>query len=175
MFNRLHLLGGLLVALAAVVSLVSGGPLWVPALLLTLTDAYLACVLWQVARLGEGRPELIGVPSRERSLVQLSFLLVAVVCAFAQLYAGTGGVVHLVKDYVPGEGPNGAGPAPREVLTDKLDACYFSLVTLTTLGYGDYVPATRPARGLVMWELANSVLLFLFALPLVVSRLSSYR
>jgi len=35
---------------------------------------------------------------------------------------------------------------------------YFSLVTLTTLGYGDIVPVTRPARMLAVLEAATGVL-----------------
>lgn len=35
---------------------------------------------------------------------------------------------------------------------DLPDAIYFSFVTIATLGYGDVVPATAPARGLAMVE-----------------------
>ena len=46
--------------------------------------------------------------------------------------------------------PPGAGPAEIRGLTGAL--IYYSLVTISTLGYGDIVPLTRPAQSLAAME-----------------------
>lgn len=62
-------------------------------------------------------------------------------------------------------------PAPS-ILVDKIEALYFSLVTMITLGYGDFLPATTYTRLLVMWQLATGGLLVIGVLPLIVARVS---
>jgi hypothetical protein len=57
----------------------------------------------------------------------------------------------VVEDVAPGRDTEGrAESTQRQVLTSRVDACYFSFVTITTLGYGDYVPATQLAPLIVM-------------------------
>jgi hypothetical protein len=65
------------------------------------------------------------------------YLIVAV--AFAQLYTG----LDLVDGdaFAPGDEPLGAASMQ-----------YFSLVTIATLGYGDIVPVSRPARSMATLE-----------------------
>ncbi len=58
-------------------------------------------------------------------------------------------------------------------LTGPLDAFYFSLVTITTLGYGDFAP-TGDARLLVVWQLATGLLLLVGIFPFVVSRVADF-
>lgn len=60
---------------------------------------------------------------------------------------------------------------PVGYLNNKCDALYFIVVTITTLGYGDYAPASPQARRIVVWELVSGVLILLFVFPLVVSRI----
>lgn len=45
---------------------------------------------------------------------------------------------------------DGLKDASRESM-GPLDVLYFTVVTITTLGYGDVVPATPAARGMV-WQ-----------------------
>ena len=86
----------------------------------------------------------------------------------------TEGVLHVVEDVAPGRDTEGrAESTQRQVLTSRLDACYFSFVTITTLGYGDYVPATQLARLIVMWQVGAGVLLVVVGFPLAVSRLAT--
>jgi len=44
------------------------------------------------------------------------------------------------------------------------------MVTITTLGYGDFVPAGPVARGIIVWELATGLLTLVLAFPLVSTR-----
>src|SRR5262249_33762649 len=135
-------------------------------------DGYLLLLLVSVVRRSDRRRMLFELPDSSYSLAELFLLLAGVICAFGALYLESGGVVHLSKDL---DADSGTGATSRgELLTHKGAACYFSLVTITTLGFGDYVPATKQARRLVMWEVMTGVLLFLFALPLVVSRLANF-
>ena len=96
--------------------------------------------------------------------------------AFANLYIDSQAVAHVVRDKQPltrsSERP--AGTAEDEYLADPVDAMYFSFVTMTTLGYGDYVPASRTARIYVVCQLLTTAIIILFAFPLVVSRVASY-
>ncbi len=46
---------------------------------------------------------------------------------------------------------------------------YFSLVTLTTLGYGDIVPISPPARMLAAFEAATGVLYIAFTVARLVA------
>jgi Ion channel len=60
-----------------------------------------------------------------------------------------------------------SAPAPS-------DAAYFSLVTITTLGYGEYTPQCTEGRKLVMCELLSGALLPFFAFPVLGSRLAQF-
>jgi len=58
------------------------------------------------------------------------------------------------------------------LLTPRL-ALYFSLVTMTTVGYGDYVPAGHVGRTLAALQLTTVVLFLVFLLPALVSAFSA--
>ena len=152
-------------------SVVSG---WVVALV----NVYLAAVLLEAALLSSCATKpanghvLIGLPKRTWSLLQVVFLVMSVMFAFANMYVKSGEVVHQTTDLVSTQRPS-AQPNP-EVLTSRSDAIYFSMVTLTTLGFGDYVPAGCGARRLVVWQLATGFLLLLGAFPLLISRIAGF-
>jgi hypothetical protein len=170
-----HLLVGSVFALAGGLSLIFGWPLWIPILVVVGINTYQVLLLVEVAIRSEGRRKIIGLPSRTWSLLLVVFMLATLVFAFGEIYLKIGGVFHVVEDVAPGRDTEGrAGSTQREVLASKLDACYFSLATITTLGYGDYVPATQLARLIVMWELGAGVLLVAVGFPLVVSRLATF-
>jgi Ion channel len=92
-------------------------------------------------------------PSRTAGVVIVILLLTALVSGFAGLYIGA----DLSK---PLGGP--------------WDALYFSFVTMTTVGYGDYVPIGKCAELLVMGQLISGVLLLFGVFPLLISRLSQF-
>lgn len=58
-------------------------------------------------------------------------------------------------------------------LKSFFDALYFSVITITTTGYGDIKPEMWPARGLVMWEVLSGLLLIVVAFAVYLSPPSS--
>jgi len=54
-------------------------------------------------------------------------------------------------------------------LTDSIDAVYFSIVTIMTVGYGDFVPCGTAGRLLVIAELAAGVVFVIVVVPLLLS------
>jgi hypothetical protein len=53
--------------------------------------------------------------------------------------------------------------------TDPVGALYFSVVTITTVGYGDFVPCGTPGWLLAVAEIATSVAFVLVLAPLLLS------
>ena len=68
-------------------------------------------------------------------------------------------VYRIVDLYVPGAHFNFNG-TPYQI--DFSDGLYFSIVTLSTLGYGDIAPASDLVRALTAIEIVGGVLLLLF-------------
>ena len=108
-------------------------------------------------------------------------LLVAVVVAFAGMYrAQTCGVVHTVAetqaslDSLRPQSPTCIAGERVEPLRSRMDAVYFSAVTITTVGYGDFVPGRPEARALVLWELATGTLLLAGGYSLLISKLADF-
>lgn len=57
---------------------------------------------------------------------------------------------------------------------DTLGSLYFSAVTITTLGYGDYVPEGALAKIVVLAEVITGLMLLLCIFPLLISRLAIF-
>jgi hypothetical protein len=101
------------------------------------------------------------LPTRTTALILLPVLLGALIAAFGGLYLSTiGGVLD--------------GQAPTEPL-GRLDALYFSFVTMTTLGYGDFHPVSAAAKWMVMGELGSGILMLVGAVPLLIARLTTWQ
>jgi len=58
-------------------------------------------------------------------------------------------------------------------LQGAVAAFYFSLVTMATVGYGDFVATTSVGRGLVIAQITSTIVFVLFLLPALVSVFSS--
>lgn len=86
---------------------------------------------------------------------------------FGNMYIADGGIC-------PGGKDCHVTALPTQHFNTPIDALYFSTVTMTTVGYGDYTAESNGARWLVIWELISGVLLVLLFLPLVMSRIASY-
>lgn len=97
----------------------------------------LACVLVMVGTVRHAmRP---GIVDAERIYAALdAYILTAIVF----------GVCYWALNQ---EWPGSFGRGSADSFT-QIDAIYFSFVTIATLGYGDIVPTSDPARGLAMVE-----------------------
>jgi hypothetical protein len=93
----------------------------------------------------------VGVREPRRWIIMAPIGLIPVILAFAILYLFYGRCF---------------GPLP---ILEPLQAVYFSMVTLTTLGYGDYHPVNDVGRSLVVAELWFFILFLAIRLPIAVS------
>jgi len=177
-------------ALAAVVGLLYDWPLAGMGAIVVFVKLYLLLaliekVVWSTT--DETRPKherKLARPSLTASLVILPLLLIAAVFSFAAMYRQlTCGIIHTTAETqsIYGAKRESALTAQDatcivtervEPLRSRLDAVYFSAVTITTVGYGDFVPGRPAARLLVLWEIATGVFLIAGAFPLIVSRLA---
>ncbi|RIV39776.1 potassium channel family protein [Micromonospora radicis] len=122
---------------------------------LGLTLAMVAAVAWLVT--GQVRRQLAAGPEREaRSLLHLAVALVAGLLAFA------------LADFVVAR----AAPAQFVDLETRVDALYFALTTLTTVGYGDVHAQGQLARGLVIVQMVFSIGVIATGVSLVVKQLT---
>ncbi len=62
-----------------------------------------------------------------------------------------------------------------QALASSISSLYFSLVTMATLGYGDFLPKTDLTRAIVMCQIVTSLLLLAFIVPAIVSLFSADR
>jgi len=125
-----------------------------------LVDFYAVTLMWIAAYKAtppKGREYWPGLPNRKPALVILLCLFLALISAFAHLYIQSQGVSDKTG-----------------LLSNPLDAFYFSMVTITTLGYGDYAPFTHWARAEVMLELFSGLLFLLLTFPVLASRLADF-
>lgn len=118
-------------------------------------DVFL-CILLGMAGL-RGSGVNIRVPHRLWALGLVLVLFIAIVVSFGAIYRDSDAIL------------DGNG-LPACTIRDAL---YFSTVTLTTLGYGDYAPVGS-GRSLVMWELATGLLYLILVVPVVASRLADF-
>lgn len=132
-----------------------------------------AIVFYRVAEVvAEGLRHFILPPPSGKTLSILSVrrtLLVAllyyatVTLAFAYLYLSSGAIV-LASNAIETTG---------SVLSTAGDAIYFSAVTITTLGYGEFVPSDEWSRFLVMAEVGSGFVILITILPLVLAGIPS--
>ncbi|MBL8895428.1 MAG: two pore domain potassium channel family protein [Rhizobiales bacterium] len=97
----------------------------------------------------------------KRAVPVFSFLLVYI---FLTMIFGA---LYSILDEVTGR-PHFALNGTQQPL-DLADAIYFSIVTISTIGYGDIVATTSAARTLAALEIIAGVVLFLFAFAEIAS------
>jgi len=119
------------------------------------------------------------LPEQTWSLLQVQFLIVVVLFGFANLYFKSGDVRYQgtataleQPDQKATDTPPIKADPPRSI--GRVDALYFSAVTLSTVGYGDFAPTSSKARLLVLWELGTGMLMLLGVFPMIVGRISDF-
>jgi hypothetical protein len=60
-----------------------------------------------------------------------------------------------------------------EGITTRLDALYFSMATLCTVGYGDIVPLGQAARAIVVVQMTFDLIILTTAITIVISALAA--
>lgn len=167
--DRLFIGMSVVLAVASILALFLRLPWILPAAFILIVDLYLICVFVECAMRSTEhngwRQVWMPLPHRVWALLLLFFLIVTVVVSFGALFLASHEVRHLLRD---------VRELNQERFTDVLDnpheALYFSMVTITTLGYGDFAPAGRIARWIIVWELATGLLTLVLAFPLVSTR-----
>ena len=96
--------------------------------------------------------------SIRRSFLFAMLNLYEIVVAYALLYLSIGNIV---------ENTNGG-----LALESSVGAFYYSLVTMVTLGYGEFVPGDDLSRGIVIMHLITELLFLLAVIPLFVSNIT---
>ncbi len=121
-----HLLFGIVVAAWSVAALCLKWSLLAASAPAVGVNLYIAAVLWESARRIEcderDDQRWFRFPYRSWSLPLAALILIAVITSFAQMY--------IKSEQVFCQG--------KQRLTEPADAVYYSTVTLTTLGYGDF-------------------------------------
>jgi voltage-gated potassium channel Kch len=163
---------------------------YVSAFAVLLCNSYLVSVLVEASLRAEQEREFLGgvpqpkpacfmeFPSRAWTLLQVQFLLVAAIVGFANMYIKNGDVRYQAAATIVERADHkadGSTPGVESArLIDRIDALYYSAVTLSTVGYGDFVAASRAARLLVIWQLGTGMLMLLGVFPLIVGRISDF-
>lgn len=189
--DRWHLGAGLAVAALGTFSWLFGWNGYQSALAVFLCNAYLISVLLEASlRAQQERKVLNGIrqskpprfmvfPGPTWTLLQVQFLLVIVIFGFANMYIKTGDIRYQGASPTVEQSDRKAAASelpqaapPRSL--NRVDALYFSAVTLSTVGYGDFAPTSSKARLLVLWELGTGMLMLLGVFPLIVGRISDF-
>lgn len=126
-------------------------------IVITITIGFLLLILWELGlpHDAEKKGFFLGIPKKLSAAVMAFSFFLALVAAYAALY--------LNLDCVTSTGP------AREHLASSGDAFYFSLVTITTVGYGDFAPIGI-GRGVASCELLSGLLLLIIMIPILASR-----
>jgi hypothetical protein len=177
--GKAHIVGGLVGAGLSILALAKGWP--IPAgIVIVAVDLYLVLILVVAALRRDGaksRLTKFDFPTYTWFLLFFACLAICTVCGFASLYVGSKGVIHLSQDLADIDAHTLVKRKPDVAaqLTEPFDALYFSVVTLSTVGYGDYVPASAGARLLVTWEIGTGALLVAGTFALLISRISGFK
>jgi hypothetical protein len=130
-----------------------------------ISDGYVIGAQWCAAAVSSAeRPtaeQKNRLPTRQAALLIVPLLAIALVTSFAALYLASHGVLSTAATAAP--------------LKSWNDAIYFSVVTFTTLGYGDFVPHSVGAKWIAIFELGSGLLLLIGAFPLVIARISTWK
>ena len=103
-------------------------------------------------------------PIRTAALLIVGLIFIALVTSYAGIYR---------------QAPDGSfsvPPAhPSQTINRPINALYFSVVTISTVGFGDFTPVSSCQKLIVMWEIASGILLFVCSFSFLISRIASFK
>lgn len=188
--GRWQMIGGAAAAALAALSWLFAWNGYVSALAILLCNAYLVSILLEATfrsqqerTLVDGVPQpkpprFMEFPEHAWSLLQVQFLLIVAIFGFANMYVKNGDVRYqgppIVQQADQRADPSLSPKADPAQLVDRVDALYYSGVTFSTVGYGDFAPTSHTARLLVLWQLFTGMLMVLGVFPLIVGRISDF-
>ena len=172
-----HLFLGVVLTILATLSLFRGWHWILSVTVLVVLCIYIVILLLECAYHSK-RPEgdesnrFFKLPNREWALLLVALFAVTNVFAFANVYLKTESIEYEVCDCNSKQKSDETKNCVM-TLTDTTDAVYFSAVTVTTLGYGEFTPK-RSGRILVVLHLASGLLLLLVLIPVAAARVSNW-
>ncbi|WP_444946434.1 ion channel [Microbulbifer sp. VTAC004] len=116
--------------------------------------SYQMCIL-----LVDSQQKTWKLASIRRSFLSAMINIIEIIIAFAIIYLVTGSIV--------------SNDCYDKVVSSPVNAAYFSFVTFTTLGYGDFIPKNEHARLIVITQITCQVLFLLAVVPALVSNIVS--
>jgi hypothetical protein len=194
--NQVSLLLAALLATLALASLTFHWPLIASAIIALLIDVGILFLLLIVGWHSDCRRNFWSLmPHRFPALIVTALALAGLLLAFANMYIESKGVCpsghcgprlnltgHASTSIDPNHTAKASFMADVDVTTTPTDvqplsigdAVYFSTVTMTTVGYGDFTPSTPLSRGLVVSQLLSGLGLLALLFPLVISRFADF-
>jgi Ion channel len=179
--NLLHVGAAALWVLLALIALVLSQNRWyaeapmVAKAAVALVDLHLLALIVLAALRSDNLSEASRyLPQKLPGLLAFVGFVFVVVSSFAVMYRSDD--VQTSATPVVTCSPNGTCVVTQQskLLCSMHDAVYFSVVTLATVGYGDYVPVGRDARFHVEWQIATGVLMLIVGFPLLLSRIANW-
>jgi hypothetical protein len=157
---------------------------WLAAVPVALVDVYLVWLLFAAAErsdveagclaAGEGdrykEYHKAWLPMRMVGLIMVGLFFLTIIFGFGALYQTAQNGFCKSNDVVSTN-----APAAAVISLGQLDAVYFSTVTAATVGYGDITPISPLAKGLVMAEIINGLLLLVGIVSFLLSRIAGFR
>ena len=173
----IHLLIGSALAASGVLSLYLDWGLYVSVAILILLCVYILALLLECAyhsRRSDGdvSNRFFELPNREWALLLVALFVVTNVFTFANIYIQTESIEYKLSDCCCGKTDDRMNSC-IETMANTMDAVYFSIVTVTTLGYGEFTPKSS-GRVFVVWHLASGLLLLLVLIPVAAARVSDW-
>jgi hypothetical protein len=150
--------------------------MWASFCAAVLIDVFIVYLMLVVGLYSDGRLNTYRLlPHRVPALLIGALLFAGLLFAFSNMYLHSGGICPGGTECPTRPDANAAKKAPSsQTFGSNTDAIYFSCVTMTTLGYGDYSAGTALSRELVVWQLLSGFALILLLVPLIVSRIANY-
>ncbi|GMR16622.1 MAG: hypothetical protein BMS9Abin31_0977 [Gammaproteobacteria bacterium] len=186
--TKIHILMGGVLAAISLLALYFRWSGLVSGLVVILINIYLVAMLYEAFHRSAAERKIknnvllekpayfFSFPSRPWTGLLILFIVSTSISGFANMYIDSGDIAYLGPVVeISGSSVESKVIIPQpSIMRNQIDALYFSLVTMITLGYGDFLPVSTVARMLVMWQLATGGLLVIGIFPLIISRAADF-